>query len=65
MSNHSVKFYRCLDTAGEHRAVCTCGWSVREDNLEAAQTAASSHNLDEPKFPPLKVVGFVSGLPDE
>lgn len=65
MAFHSIRFFRCPEEAGEFRAVCTCGWSIR-GTLEEIQSRAATHDLDEdaPKSSPEKP-GFVSGLPED
>lgn len=59
MSHHTIRFLRHTVT-GEHRAVCTCGWSMTGD-LETVQTVASVHDL---RMMPeeTEIVPFQSGL---
>lgn len=64
---HKTRFLRCVDEPGLHRAVCACGWSIQGE-LEHVQPRATTHNLDgelPTREPPLRRMGFVSGLPDK
>jgi hypothetical protein len=55
-SNHRPRVYRD-PSDGELKATCCCGWSGSPDDI-------ADHDGPPMKEPPLKVKGFVSGLPD-
>ena len=63
MTLHTTRFFRCIDEPGEYRAVCTCGWSMRAEDLATLQMRAATHDLDDIEEAPLKQTGFISGLP--
>ena len=43
---------------------CSCGYSVRLDRGSDNALSDARHKPPQTKEPPLKVEGFVSGLPD-
>lgn len=60
---HVLSFYRSRTEPGLYRGVCSCGWSM-ESTEEDVRRRAATHDLEEIKEPPLRIEGFVSGLPD-
>lgn len=64
MARHEVRFYRDTTESNSYKAICTCGWTISGVALEYAQRRSATHDLEQIEEPPLKVEGFVSGLPD-
>ena len=68
MTTHTVRFLRSVDSPGEYRALCTCGWAMQGVSLEEIQGRAATHDLDDfnDHNDPLPAkVAFVTGLSKE
>ena len=71
---HHVRFFRCVDDPGAHRAVCSCGWAIMGDPEHVRSRAAThdidaEHELEQKREEGRRALlnrnnGFVSGLPD-